>query len=80
MTAPSPSLKPKPPPSAEGDAKAAESYKTFSQDPELAEFLRKLDALRVILQGRTTVVFDTNVPPFDLLNAAKKQPVLNSAK
>ena len=52
---------------AEGDAKAAESYKTFSQDPELAEFLRKLDALRVILQGRTTVVFDTNVPPFDLL-------------
>ena len=65
---------------AEGDAKAAESYKTFSQDPELAEFLRKLDALRVILQGRTTVVFDTNVPPFDLLNAAKKQPVLNSGK
>ena len=60
---------------AEGDAKAAESYKTFSQDPELAEFLRKLDALRVILQGRTTVVFDTNVPPFDLLNAAKAQPV-----
>ena len=41
---------------AEGDAKAAESYKTFSEDPELAEFLRKLDALRVILQGRTTVV------------------------
>ena len=60
---------------AEGDAKAAESYKTFSEDPELAEFLRKLDALRVILQGRTTVVFDTNVPPFDLLNAAKSQPV-----
>lgn len=57
---------------AEGDAKAAESYKTFSQDPELAEFLRKLDALRVILQGRTTVVFDTNVPPFDLL---KPQPI-----
>ena len=42
------------------------------QDPELAEFLRKLDALRVILQGRTTVVFDTNVPPFDLL---KPQPI-----
>lgn len=56
---------------AEGDAKAAESYKTFSSDPELAEFLRKIEALRVILRGRTTIVFDTNVPPFDLLNAAK---------
>ncbi|MBO5822011.1 MAG: protease modulator HflC [Lentisphaeria bacterium] len=64
---------------AEGDAKAAESYKTFSKDPELAEFLRKLEALRVILQGRTTVVFDTNVPPFDLLNAAKSQPVKKSS-
>ena len=59
---------------AEGDAKAAESYKTFSKDPELAEFLRKLEALRTILKGRTTVVFDTNVPPFDLLNAANQIP------
>ena len=50
------------------------SYKTFSKDPELAEFLRKLEALRTILKGRTTVVFDTNVPPFDLLNAANQIP------
>ena len=64
---------------AEGDAKAAESYKTFSQDPQLAEFLRKLEALRSILKGRTTVVFDTNVPPFDLLNAAAAQPAVKSA-
>ena len=70
---------------AEGDAKAAESYKTFSQDPQLAEFLRKLEALRSILKGRTTVVFDTNVPPFDLLNAAQPSaktalPVVPEAK
>jgi membrane protease subunit HflC len=63
---------------AEGDAKAAESYKTFSQDPALAEFLRKLEALRTILKGRTTVVFDTNVPPFDLLNAANSKPVFKT--
>lgn len=63
---------------AEGDAKAAESYKTFSQDPALAEFLRKLEALRTILKGRTTVVFDTNVPPFDLLNAANAKPVFKT--
>ena len=52
---------------AEGDAAAAEYYAVFKEQPELAEFLRKLDALRVVMRGRTTLVFDTAVPPFDLL-------------
>jgi membrane protease subunit HflC len=52
---------------AEGDAAAAEFYQVFKEQPELAEFLRKLDALRSVMKGRTTVVFDTAVPPFDLL-------------
>ena len=64
---------------AEGDAQAAESYKAFSRAPELAEFLRKLEALRVILKGRTTIVFDTNVPPFDLLNKAGAPAVRKNA-
>ena len=63
---------------AEADAKAAEYSKVFGQDPELAEFLRKLDALRKVMKGRTTLVVDTATPPFDLLkpralkNATKK--------
>ena len=63
---------------AEADAKAAEYYKVFGEDPELAEFLRKLDALRKVMKGRTTLVVDTATPPFDLLkpkalkNAMKK--------
>ena len=52
---------------AEGDAAAAEFYAVFKEQPELAEFLRKLDALRAVMKGRTTLVFDTSVPPFDLL-------------
>lgn len=52
---------------AEGDAAAAEFYQVFREQPELAEFLRKLDALRVVMKGKTTIVFDTAVPPFDLL-------------
>ena len=52
---------------AAGDAAAAEFYQVFKEQPELAEFLRKLDALRSVMKGRTTVVFDTAVPPFDLL-------------
>ncbi len=54
---------------AEGDAAAAKFYKEFAKDPELAGFLRKVDALRVIMEKDTTLVIDTNVPPFDLLKS-----------
>ncbi len=60
---------------AEGDAAAAEFYQVFREQPELAEFLRKLDALRVVMKDKTTIVFDTAVPPFDLLKpGAAKLP------
>ena len=52
---------------AKGDAEAAKYYAVFKQNPELAEFLRKLDSLRVVMKGRTTLVVDTNTAPFDLL-------------
>lgn len=50
---------------ARGDAAAAEYYAVFKKNPELAEFLRKLDSLRVVMKGRTTLVVDTNTAPFD---------------
>ena len=66
---------------AEADAKAAEFYKVFGENPELAEFLRKLDALRKVMKGRTTLVVDTATPPFDLLKPrALKNARLDSAK
>ena len=54
---------------AAADAQAAKFYKVFGENPELAEFLRKLDALRKVMKGRTTLVVDTNTPPFDLLKS-----------
>jgi len=51
---------------AEGDEQAAKSYAVFQENPELAAFLRKLDALRLTLSAKTTLVVDTNTPPYDL--------------
>ena len=58
---------------AKGDAEAAKHYAVFKQNPALAEFLRKLDALREIMKGRTTIVVDTNTAPFDLLKAGAEK-------
>ena len=52
---------------AEGDAEAARYYAIFSQNPQLAEFLLKLDSLRKIMKGRTTLVTDYTIAPFDIL-------------
>lgn len=51
----------------EGDRLAAESYKVFAENPQLAAFLRKLDALKKTLSEKTTLVIDTDTPPYDLL-------------
>jgi membrane protease subunit HflC len=58
---------------AEGDAKAAEFYAVFNQEPELAIFLKKLESLKKIAKSRTTLVLDTDTAPFNLLkpNAEK---------
>jgi len=53
---------------AQGDAAAVQYYAVFKQAPELAAFLRKLDALRSVMKTRTTLVLDTDAAPFDLLN------------
>jgi membrane protease subunit HflC len=51
----------------QGDAEAAKHYKMLDADPELAMFLRNLEALQKILESRTTFVTPTDVKPFDLL-------------
>ncbi len=58
---------------AEGDAKAAEFYAVFRQNPQLAAFLKKLDSLRKILKTRTTLVLDTDAAPFDILKMGSDQ-------
>ncbi|UDQ97457.1 protease modulator HflC [Lentisphaerota bacterium WC36G] len=52
---------------AEGDAEAAQYYKIFSKDPNLAAFLRKLEAMRNVTKSKTTLILDTESAPFDIL-------------
>jgi modulator of FtsH protease HflC len=51
----------------EGDAQAAEAYRVFAQNPELASFLRNLDALKGALGEKDTLILDTTTAPFNLL-------------
>lgn len=50
-----------------GDAEAAEYYKELEADPELAMFLRDLEALKKILKNKTTIVLGADTKPIELL-------------
>lgn len=54
----------------EGEAEAAKSLAIFQQNPELANFIFRLNALEGSLKERSTLVFDQNTPPFDLFRGA----------
>jgi len=51
----------------QGDAEAAKYYKMLEEDPELAMFLRDLEALKKILAKRSTFVVPTDIEPFKWL-------------
>ncbi len=67
---------------AEGDRTAAAAYAVFQKDPQLAVFLRKLEALRQAVDEKTTLILDTNTPPYDLLrpDAARLRPAAAPVK
>jgi len=50
-----------------GDAEAARFYKMLEADPQLAMFLRDLEALKKILEQRATIVLSAEAEPFKLL-------------
>ncbi len=50
----------------EGQAEAAKSLTVFKQNPELANFIFRLDALENSLKDRSILIFDQHTPPFDL--------------
>jgi membrane protease subunit HflC len=54
----------------QGQAEAAKYINVFQQNPELASFLFRLDALESSLKDRSTLIFDQQTPPFDLFKAA----------
>lgn len=51
----------------QGVAEATKSFSILQQNPELAIFLLKLNALELTLKERSTLILDQRTPPFDLL-------------
>lgn len=51
----------------QGDAEAAQFYKMLDAEPKFAIFLKNLEALKVMLQQRTTLVVPMDAAPFHLL-------------
>lgn len=49
-----------------GEAEAAKSLEVFRQNPYLAMFIFRLNALENALKERSTLIFDQRTPPFDL--------------
>lgn len=56
----------------EGDAEAASYYEMLEADPELAMFLRDLDALKRMLKDRSTIVLGAETEPLKLLREVPK--------
>ncbi|RMG18582.1 MAG: hypothetical protein D6731_01735 [Planctomycetota bacterium] len=70
---------------AEADRKAGPAYRAMAADPELAVFLKKLEALEKLLTPRPgkpgpTLVLDTDQPPFDLLRGPARSPGAGGTK
>jgi len=55
----------------QGDAEAAKYYKMLEEQPELAIFLRNIEALKETLKERATIVIPADAEPFSIL---KKMP------
>jgi membrane protease subunit HflC len=55
---------------SQGEKIAAEVFPIFQQNPELANFLLRLDALELSLKEHATLIFDMRTPPFDLFSGA----------
>ncbi len=61
----------------QGDAEAAQYYEMLEADPDLAIFLRNIEALKKILEKRTTIVLSAETEPFKFL---KEIPALKPKK
>ena len=55
---------------AQGEAEAAKSLAVFQQNPALANFIFKLNALEGSLKDKSVLIFDQNTPPFDLFRVS----------
>lgn len=61
----------------EGDAEAAQYYKMLEEQPDLAIFLRNIEALKKTLKERTTIVLPADSEPFKYL---KQMPEIKTGE
>lgn len=60
----------------QGEVEATKYLSAFDQDPKLASFLFRINAIEDSLKDRSTLIFDQHMEPFTLLNGS----VTNAAK
>jgi membrane protease subunit HflC len=65
----------------QGEADMIQSLQILQQNPELATFNMKIDALQQFLNERSTLILDPSMPPLNLLQLPKgtNQPMTNGA-
>lgn len=54
----------------QGEAEAAKILPTFQRNPQLADFLLRIEALKQSLKTQSTLIFDERTPPFDLFRGS----------
>ncbi len=54
----------------QGEAEAAKILPTFQKNPQLADFLLRIDALQQSLKEHSSLIFDERTPPFDLFRGS----------
>ncbi|MFA6815750.1 MAG: protease modulator HflC [Lentisphaeria bacterium] len=64
----------------QGDEAAAKYYAVYGKNPELAKFLRSLEALKLSLGSKDTLILDTNTPPYSLFKPGATELKQTSAK
>ena len=65
---------------AEGEREAAEHYNIAAKHPELAIYLKQIDALRELAKTETTFIVDTNTKPFNILVQEPPQVKVDASK
>ena len=56
------------------EAKASEYYQVMEKNPELANFIFQINALKLSLKNHATLVLDQQTPPFNMLSSAAVVP------
>jgi membrane protease subunit HflC len=64
----------------EGVAEAAKTLSVFQQDPMLAIYLARLEALKLAANQKTTLILDERTPPFDLFRSLPSAADVNANK